>query len=347
MRDAAIAGGGIAAHRLRAGALAGPLGRTELDADGVPGAAIQFATEGVEGADGVAALGVVAERRRVWLAAGTGAGVAAVGNAVADRKLASGSGTAEIPLTVAAEGIALAHGVAALLIVAGGELMLGAAGTGCELAALRRLAKAGATASALRERDAGGVPHGGAADRVGGADRIAALTIGAGRRRLREEAASAVRDAAERTAAILGETRAEAVPLRAAAEGVDHADRIAAGAVVAEGLVVGFEAGAGAPVAAADRATADGAGEEGALVVPEDGAAIRIDRADARAAGFVIAAGVGVAFEAAADAGAAPLVVGQAAGEGVGDAVAVPGLDAADGVDRADDVAARWVFAAR
>lgn len=347
MRCTAVASFWVAAVGLWARRLAGALGPGKLDANRVPGAAVEFAAEGIQRADRLAAVGVIAKRVGVRFAACSGTGVTTFVHTAAGRFLASQARTGNVPLGVAAEGVGRTDCLAAVGVGAGRQLVLVAAIAGIEVAAFGEVAKPGATACALCQVDARRVPHCRAAHRVDIADRVATFGVVAGREGLRDETAPGGGVAAEAAAAFLGNVSAEAVPLAAAAEWVDGADRVATGGVVAEGLSVGSEAGSGAPVAAADVAAAQGAGNEGTVGVPLDRAATGVERTDARAAGLIITARVGVPLEAASDAGAVPANLGAATCQSFADTMAVPGLNATDRVGRADHIAARGVFAAR
>ena len=206
--------------------------------------------------------------------------------------------TDRIPGLIAAEGIHVAHLIAAGEVAAGRSSIRGAAVAGVGIAALRsrtRVHGAGAIGGAPGQIRAREVPILVAAEDVDRAHCVAAVFIVALRGAVGGAAISgagvpAVPVRAAATAgALAGELDARLIPGRIAAEGVGCTDIGATSLVVAAGRFVGDATVPGREVAALRR-VAVGNGRFGADTVPDDFAADRIREADVGAALTVAAA---------------------------------------------------------
>ncbi len=144
-----------------------------------------------------------------------------------------------------------------------------------------------------------------------------------------------------------GVTHTSGVPLSAAAIRVIPADCRAAHGVIAVRLRVLFNATPSATVAATWCRAAVDARQCRARRIPCDGAAGIVNRANAGAAGFIVAPCVGVLFKATAEARAGPTRSRHTVQASARDTVHIPARSAADWVEPADDVATGWIIAAR
>jgi len=190
------------------------------------------------------------------VAAASGVRIAAGKAAATDLALGDRDARADlIPDRLAAGRVDGAHGVTARLIVAIRRLVREAARSSLRRSAQR--IRAGGLAGSIdsRRRGAEIVPLRGAAEDVDEAHRIAASLVVAPRRQLRFTALARAGVAAAVLVVLAAGRTVDAggtfgVPFSGAAEGINCADRGAAGAVAARGLVVGNIASTKADIAA-------------------------------------------------------------------------------------------------
>ena len=248
MRDIARAGIAGAATERRVVAEVGAFRLGALSAGRVP---VVVATEWVVGADVVAAGLVAAAGGSVGEAAIACIGIPAFGAGTCIHRsrailiIQRHAGTDQIPFVVAAEGVVAADGVAAILVIALGCPIRGAARSRTGVTAIP--IGATATSSALSSQfDADGIPRRVTTRRVGCTDVIAASLVVAARGEVDRAAIASWEVAAiSRVARSNGLRRADSVPDDFAADGVVGADRLATLRLGTAGREVGIEAGSG------------------------------------------------------------------------------------------------------
>ena len=324
-----------AVARDRESAAAGARDLRGADAGEVPAPG---AAERIEAADRLAARRVVAEWSLVRLEAVAGTAVAASDFAAADA--ARDGHAAGVPAIGAAKRVDGAHAGATDLVVASGLVL-----AGIEAAALARAVRVGfRPAERPRGADAVAAPRDFAAERIRCADDLAAGCVAATRGGAHRPAAAARRAPAERHADCLRRVHARLVPSDAAADGIDRANRLAAGRVVASGGSVDGERTAGSRAVRGVQ-VADVDGGECAGFVPCALAAGWVKLADEVAALLVLAGGDEARHRARTSAGVAAGRDIRADRRSDGDAEDVPFDRAADRIDVAHVLAAGAVEA--